>query len=117
MKTKDIGNIMVILWDLPPDAHSIGEPLAHYPTEVLDQDILQVQLKNGYFVDVSWFPEFNRDGSFYIEVGKDDWRKGMEDRILVKKPIEMAQVVAALCWQYYRLPKDHIPDFWSEKGD
>ena len=39
--------------------------------DILKEDLIQVQYKNGYIIDVGWYPEFSKNGLFKIYVTKN----------------------------------------------
>ena len=39
----------------------------------LTQDLLLVELWNGMFIDVSWFPEHDPQGAYHITLCQDNW--------------------------------------------
>jgi hypothetical protein len=39
----------------------------------LNQDLLLVELPNNIFIDVSWFPEHDPHGEYYITIFQGDW--------------------------------------------
>ncbi|WP_314065390.1 hypothetical protein [uncultured Vagococcus sp.] len=42
--------------------------------DLLKEDLFQVEYKGRYIIDVGWYPEFDKDGSFKILVVKNyDW--------------------------------------------
>jgi len=42
--------------------------------DILKEDLLQVNYEGNYIIDVGWYPEFSKEGSFKIQVIKDfDW--------------------------------------------
>lgn len=44
--------------------------------DFLTEDLLQVQYDNGYLIDLGWYPEFDTNGKFILQVVKDgNWKK------------------------------------------
>lgn len=42
--------------------------------DLLKEDLLQIELKKTFIIDVGWYPEFCEDGSFHIMLIKNyDW--------------------------------------------
>ncbi|MBD5135691.1 MAG: hypothetical protein HDT39_06990 [Lachnospiraceae bacterium] len=42
--------------------------------EELLEDLIQIEYKNGYLIDLGWYPEFNPQGKFIVQVIKNyDW--------------------------------------------
>lgn len=42
----------------------------------LTEDLLQVDLSNHYLLDIGWYPEFDSQGNFVVQVIMDmDWEK------------------------------------------
>lgn len=39
--------------------------------DLLKEDLIQIQYKNGYIIDVGWYPEFSKKGLFKIFVIKN----------------------------------------------
>src|SRR3990172_510537 len=63
--------------------------------EDLTQDVLTVELPNGYFIDVGWYPEHDESGSFWIRVFLRHWDgqvippiTGIRDPYLVARRVE-----------------------------
>jgi hypothetical protein len=67
---------------------------------LLDQDVLEVELANGIFIDVGWFPEGDPDGKFVVRVYKSGRREALREPIETKDTFEVAQLVADLIKDY-----------------
>lgn len=39
--------------------------------DLLKEDLLQVSYESDYIIDMGWYPEFNKEGSFRVSVIKD----------------------------------------------
>ena len=39
--------------------------------DILKEDLIQIQYENGYIIDVGWYPEFSKNGSFKVYVTKN----------------------------------------------
>lgn len=40
----------------------------------LDEDLFQLIFNNGYIIDIGWYPSFEKDGQFIIQLVSDgDW--------------------------------------------
>ena len=64
-----------------PDVVNLrGELVSSDDVATLDQDILEVELSNGVFIDVGWYPEHDVDGQFHIRVFLEAW----ENQLLVE---------------------------------
>ena len=41
----------------------------------LTEDLLQIEYENGYLIDLGWYPEFDENGKFTLQLIKNgDWR-------------------------------------------
>lgn len=44
--------------------------------EELLEDLIQIEYENGYLIDLGWYPEYNPNGKFIVQVIKNyDWEK------------------------------------------
>ncbi|MDE5778972.1 MAG: hypothetical protein K2I10_10785 [Lachnospiraceae bacterium] len=44
--------------------------------EELLEDLIQIEYENGYLIDLGWYPEYNPQGKFIVQVIKNyDWEK------------------------------------------
>lgn len=42
----------------------------------LMEDLLQVEYENGYLIDLGWYPEYDENGKFILQLIKNDnWKK------------------------------------------
>lgn len=42
--------------------------------EELSEDLIQIEYENGYLIDLGWYPEYNTQGEFIVQVIKNyDW--------------------------------------------
>ena len=62
--------------------------------DFLKEDILQICYESNYILDVGWYPEFNRNGSFKIVIIKDyNWENPVyeskcRDITILKEQVE-----------------------------
>ena len=59
--------------DYPDVVNVKGSIVSTDNTNALDQDLLEVELKNGVFIDVGWYPEHDVNGEFFIRVFHENW--------------------------------------------
>ena len=59
-------------------------------TDLLKEDMLQVEFAGGFLLDVGWYPEFDAAGDFRINVIKNhDWDRPVESvRFFVFGPVK-----------------------------
>jgi len=81
-----------LIMDLPKGARQVGTLWDHFELKDLDQDILQINLPNDYFLDVGYFPDMEPDGMFHIVVGKDVWQNQLYVTD-VKTPLDVQRVL------------------------
>ena len=70
--------------------------------ELLTEDLLQVEYKNGYLIDLGWYPEYDKNGKFIIQLIKDgNWnnpiykqqcRDFKQLKIILNKAINMIKM-------------------------
>lgn len=82
---------------------------AEMTPDELTQDILVVELRNGLFVDVGWYPENNTEGTFWVRVFGRDWRSQVTRAIKTSDAYEVVQWVERLA-EYYGKDTVALPD-------
>ena len=78
--------------NLPPAAKVSGELYDTLDPAYLTQDILQVELGDGLFIDVSWYPEHDVAGRYHCRVFRDEWENTIGDRY-TRHALKMQQIV------------------------
>ena|ERR1700733_1163244 len=82
--------------NLPQGCVVKGILLPQYPIEDLDQEILEVDLPDGSTIDVGWYPQFDRNGSFQIYVYRDYWENQEEAPVLASTPESVAHEIEVI---------------------
>ena len=39
--------------------------------ESLTEDLIQIEYDNGYLIDIGWYPEYDAEGNFIVQLIKD----------------------------------------------
>ncbi len=66
----------------------------------LTQDIAIVGLRNGYCVDVGWYPEHDPSGEFWIRVFWECWNNQVIEPIRTRDAYQAARLVEQLVATY-----------------
>lgn len=85
MKTIDI--------DIPTSASMKGELYAELHPDVMLQDILEVDLGGGFYIDVGWYPEHDPKGEFWIRTFRDTWDEQFGTPIKTRSPEDVRKWV------------------------
>jgi hypothetical protein len=67
---------------------------------LLDQDILEVELPNGIYIDVGWFPQHDANGRFVIRAYREHRRQPLREPIETREPFDVAKFVVDLVSTY-----------------
>jgi hypothetical protein len=84
---------------LPPGVKVRG---AIYPTldpECLDSELLQMELPNGVFIDVGWYPSGDPHGAFYVTAFLSSWDHRLK-RESTRSPREAASIAESWAQRY-----------------
>lgn len=57
----------------------------------LTQDVLEIELDNGVFIDVGWYPEHDPHGQYHIRAFLECW-----ENQITKRPIRVASTEEAI---------------------
>ncbi|WEK08955.1 MAG: hypothetical protein P0Y51_28490 [Candidatus Pseudomonas colombiensis] len=61
-------------------SHLTDQPLTRQ-LDALKEDLLQVEYPGQLLLDVGWYPEFDKDGAFRVQVIKDqDWQQPLSSQ-------------------------------------
>lgn len=69
---------------------SFNMPLSEQ-LESLTEDLIQIEYDNGYLIDIGWYPEYDEEGNFIVQLIKDyNWenpiyKQGCKDDKQLKK--------------------------------
>ena len=80
-----------------PDAATVkGELYAELHPDVLTQDVLEIELPNGVFIDVGWYPEHDLGGKFLVRMFRDSWENQLGAPIKSDDPTQVKEIVELL---------------------
>ena len=85
----------VLTLPIPHDAVLVGELLAHYEPEDLDEDICQIRLANGIGLDVGW-----KAGWFLLVAYRGDFHNQLGHVRRAKTPTAVAAELADMIRTY-----------------
>jgi hypothetical protein len=75
--------------NLPPGSEKVNFLQWDIAPAELTQDLLTVQLPNGFCIDVGWFPEHDPSGNYWINVFFENPDKQQLDKPIVTKDLHV----------------------------
>ena len=91
----DFGHGKITYWEFSVDFSKSFEDQLEYLTE----DLVQVEYPGGYLVDIGWYPEYDADGEFIVQLirlgnwGTPEYRCRTRTREGLQQGIETALAV------------------------
>jgi hypothetical protein len=68
--------------------------------EHLSEDLLAIELPNGVFIDVGWYPARTKTGSYLVAVYQGEWENPLEPAYRTKDANDAARVVREMLDKY-----------------
>lgn len=92
-----------IIFNLPLDAGVKGAVYDTKDPAYLHEDLLEIELANGIFIDVGWYPHKDSMGCFVLSVFKEDWDNLLQDEVCASTPAELKAKI------------DFLLEFWKDR--
>lgn len=70
------------------------------------QDVLFLELGNGVFIDVGWYPDRDPAGSYRINVYREQWDNQLRKPIRTRDPHKVAEQVQKLAARYGKVRRN-----------
>jgi hypothetical protein len=90
----------VIQLKLPRGALVKGALYNTYDLDYLSEDLLEIDLRNGLTIDVGWYPEGERPGTFQVVLFQDHWRNHVIEPIETTSLARLVPIVEAVAKKY-----------------
>jgi len=93
-------NLETVSLKLPVGASVKGALYNTYDLDYLSEDLLEIDLPSGLTIDVGWYPEGERPGTFQVVIFKQFWQNQILPPIKTESLPELVRIIEMLAEEF-----------------